>query len=100
MDFEDVLAEPDGMRSYKSVWRSNRQVYTAISFGCYRLLSLILGIPCSILWALYFAKMNFFGVWCFIPTLKALSLPVSDYLLLSNSMHEFFGNGLYSIFFG
>ncbi|XP_063072581.1 caveolin-3-like [Engraulis encrasicolus] len=63
VDFEDVIAEPDGTHSLDGVWRASYAAFTVSKYWCYRLLSAILGVPLALLWGLLFAALSFCQVW-------------------------------------
>ncbi|XP_076124585.1 caveolin-3-like [Alosa pseudoharengus] len=63
VDFEDVIAEPDGTRSLDGVWKASYSAFTVSKYWCYRLLSALLGVPLALLWGVLFATLSFGHVW-------------------------------------
>ncbi|XP_071383096.1 caveolin-3-like isoform X1 [Centroberyx affinis] len=71
VDFEDVIAEPDGTHSLDGVWKASYTTFTVSKYWCYRILSAILGIPVSLLWGFLFACLSFCHIWAVIPCIKS-----------------------------
>ncbi|XP_056131038.1 caveolin-3-like [Lampris incognitus] len=71
VDFEDVIAEPDGTHSMDGVWKLSYTTFTVSKYWCYRILSAILGIPVSLLWGFLFACLSFCHIWAVMPCIKS-----------------------------
>ncbi|XP_070562442.1 caveolin-3-like [Ptychodera flava] len=71
VSFEEVFAEPVGMHSFGGIWKWAFITFTGVKFWCYRLTTLICGIPCAIFWGIEFACLTFWHVWYVVPCTKA-----------------------------
>ncbi|KAL4655212.1 caveolin-3-like [Arapaima gigas] len=71
VDFEDVIAEPDGTHSPDGVWKFSYTTFTVSKYWCYRLLTAIFGIPVSLLWGFLFACISFCHIWAVMPCIKS-----------------------------
>ncbi|KAJ8378977.1 hypothetical protein AAFF_G00232710 [Aldrovandia affinis] len=71
VDFEDVIAEPDGTHSLDGVWKASYTTFTVSKYWCYRVLSAIFGIPISLLWGFLFACISFCHIWAVMPCIKS-----------------------------
>ncbi|KAK3556423.1 hypothetical protein QTP70_008349 [Hemibagrus guttatus] len=71
VDFEDVIAEPDGTHSMDGVWKASYTTFTISKYWCYRILSAIFGIPVALLWGFCFACISFCHIWAVMPCIKS-----------------------------
>lgn len=70
--FDDLFAEPDDeIYSHDRVWTLTQKVYTVTKYWCYRIFSIICGIPLAVFCGCYFACLSFCMVWCCIPCLRS-----------------------------
>lgn len=76
MDFEDVIAEPEGTHSFDGIWKASFTVFTVTKYWCYRLLSGLFGIPLAIIWGIYFAILSFFHIWAVMPCIKSYMIEI------------------------
>uniref|UniRef100_UPI00398F3C2D caveolin-1-like n=1 Tax=Pristiophorus japonicus TaxID=55135 RepID=UPI00398F3C2D len=74
VEFEEVMAEPEGSYSPGPVWRSSRSAFTASSYWGYRLLTAIFGVPLAVLWGFVYAAFSFCQVWAVVPCLRGYLL--------------------------
>ncbi|XP_029907998.1 caveolin-3 [Myripristis murdjan] len=70
VEFEDVIAEPDGTHSMDGVWKLSYTTFTVSKYWCYRILSAIFGIPVALLWGFLFACISFCHIWAVVPCIK------------------------------
>ncbi|KAL4226701.1 hypothetical protein ACF0H5_014681 [Mactra antiquata] len=75
--FEDVLAEPDGVRSIDCVWRLAYASFECWKGCCYKMTTLFCGVCIASCWGCEFAYIAFNHVWSFTPGLKALEINCS-----------------------
>ncbi|KAK2155457.1 hypothetical protein NP493_2073g00011 [Ridgeia piscesae] len=69
--FHDVIAEPDTeAQSSDRVWELSDQLFSTTKHWTYRVLSLVLAVPCAVCWGCQFATLAFCQVWCCVPCLK------------------------------
>lgn len=59
IDFEDVIAEPEGTHSFDGIWKASFTTFTVTKYWFYRLLSALFGIPMALIWGIYFAILSF-----------------------------------------
>lgn len=71
VEFEDVIAEPDGTHSLDGVWKLSYTTFTVSKYWCYRVLSAIFGIPVALLWGFLFACISFCHIWAVVPCIKS-----------------------------
>lgn len=70
VNFEDVIAEPDGTHSVDLVWKCSNDTFTFTKRWFYRFLTLLLGVILSMLWGLVFAIMSFLSIWVVAPCIR------------------------------
>jgi len=70
LDFDDILAEPETSHGFDSIWRLSFILFSQTKLWSYRLLSLLLSLPLSILWALTFSLLTSLYVWILRPSLR------------------------------
>lgn len=69
VDFEDVIAEPDGVHSADLVWKASNKIYTWSKYW-YCGLSAIFALPLTLIWGLLFAFLTFWRIWAVVPSIK------------------------------
>jgi len=67
IQFEDIIAEPDGYHSSTYVWHMSSTIYNFGKDAAYQLVSFIFGIPLSLIWGCLFASVACCHVWCYSP---------------------------------
>ncbi|KRZ68853.1 Caveolin-1, partial [Trichinella papuae] len=75
LNFEDILAEPDGYHSWDWVWRGTYHTFNTLRRFIYRFLALLFAVPCAIVWAMLFALLTSINVWILTPLAIAISIP-------------------------
>ena len=55
----------------KHVYLCILQAFTVTKMWCYKITSLILGVPCAVIWGIYFACLAFCTSWCCMPCIKS-----------------------------
>jgi len=70
VNFEDVLAEPEGAHSIDCVWKLSYTCFTCWLGLCYKLATLFYGICIAAEWGCEFAQVAFYHVWYITPCLK------------------------------
>ncbi|XP_077330061.1 caveolin-1 isoform X1 [Lithobates pipiens] len=76
IDFEDVIAEPEGTHSFDGIWKASFTTFTVTKYWFYRLLSAIFGIPLSLIWGIYFAILSFLHIWAVVPCIKSYLIEI------------------------
>uniref|UniRef100_A0A8C6YF83 Caveolin n=1 Tax=Naja naja TaxID=35670 RepID=A0A8C6YF83_NAJNA len=76
VDFEDVIAEPEGIHSFDGVWKASNTTFTVSKYWCYRILSGVLGLPLALLWGFLFACASFCHIWGAMPCIKSYFIEV------------------------
>jgi len=95
VNFRDVIAEPEGVHSFATVWGTSFKTYSVSKFWCYRLLTAFLGIPFALFWGIYFALLAFLNVWFVVPFVKAFVIQMKFFskvwgLIVSTFLDPFF----------
>nr|XP_046239471.1 caveolin-3-like [Scatophagus argus] len=72
VNFEDVIAEPDGIHSLALVWKFSYEAFTKSKKYIYCSLTAILGVPLSLIWGLLFASLSFLNFWVVMPCIKCV----------------------------
>ncbi|CAK6434253.1 unnamed protein product [Pipistrellus nathusii] len=76
IDFEDVIAEPEGIHSFDGIWKASFTTFTVTKYWFYRLLSALVGIPLALLWGIYFAIVSFVHIWVVVPYIKSFMIEI------------------------
>ncbi|XP_062990108.1 caveolin-1 isoform X1 [Elgaria multicarinata webbii] len=76
IDFEDVIAEPEGTHSFDGVWKASFTTFTVTKYWFYRLLSAIFGIPMALIWGIYFAILSFLHIWAVVPCIRSYLIEI------------------------
>ncbi|NP_001229660.1 caveolin-1 [Ornithorhynchus anatinus] len=76
IDFEDVIAEPEGTHSFDGIWKASFTTFTVTKYWFYRLLSALLGIPLALLWGIYFAILSFLHIWAVVPCIRSYLIEI------------------------
>merc|ERR1711876_132500 len=74
LDFSDVLAEPSSAHGFDPLWRLSFILFSNTKLWLYRLLSAILVLPLSLLWAVIFALFTILYVWVVRPVIKLVEV--------------------------
>ncbi|XP_052779546.1 caveolin-1-like [Mya arenaria] len=72
--FEDVLAEPEGVKSIDCVWSNAYGCFECGKHLCYKIFTLLCGICLGLCWGCTFAEVAFQHVWYFTPCLRMYSI--------------------------
>ena len=70
VDFNDVLAEPTSAQGFEPIWRLTYVLFSQTKLWLYRILSAILVLPLSLVWAVIFALATIAYVWVVRPMIK------------------------------
>lgn len=63
MTFEDVIAEPPSVRSGDRVWIWSNALFEVSRIWIYRIVTVLLAIPLSVIFGLLFAFMSCLHIW-------------------------------------
>ncbi|KAL4217082.1 Caveolin-1 [Mactra antiquata] len=75
VQFHDIFGEPDEtVFSFDFIWTWAFKLFTNVKLWCYRITSLICGLPLAIYWGIYFALLSFCAIWCCEPYMKAYAI--------------------------
>ncbi|XP_060595771.1 caveolin-1-like [Ruditapes philippinarum] len=74
VQFEDVLGEPEGIRSMDCVWKNSYSCFECGKNLCYKILTFLCGLCIALEWGCCFAGITFQNVWCCTPFLRAFSI--------------------------
>jgi len=67
INFEEIIAEPEGYHSSKYIWHLSNEVYRFFKDIMYQVFSLIFGVPLAAFWGLIFAFVACTHVWFYSP---------------------------------
>ncbi|KAM9799530.1 caveolin-2 [Syngnathus typhle] len=70
--FEDVIAEPMSVRSGDRVWLWSHALFEVSRIWVYRIISVLLAIPMSILSGILFAILSCIHIWMISPCIKSI----------------------------
>ncbi|ESO83672.1 hypothetical protein LOTGIDRAFT_222526 [Lottia gigantea] len=84
VQFEDVIAEPDGAHSFECCWTCTRLCFNCSKNCCYKFLTLICALPFSLCWGCMFAVITFEHVWHITPCLR-------NWMINMGCLQKFFG---------
>merc|ERR1711878_214606 len=74
LDFSDVLAEPSSAHGFDPLWRLSFILFSQTKLWLYRLVSAVLVLPLSVLWAVIFALFTILYVWVVRPVIKLVEV--------------------------
>lgn len=74
LDFSDVLAEPSSAHGFDPLWRLSFILFSQTKLWLYRLVSAVLVLPLSVLWAVIFALFTILYVWVLRPVIKIVEV--------------------------
>ncbi|XP_053377544.1 caveolin-1-like [Mercenaria mercenaria] len=74
--FEDVVAEPEGVRSMDCTWVNGFKCFECGKNVCYRILTLFCGLCIALFWGCEFAVTSFAHIWCYTPFIRDFSIGV------------------------
>ena len=91
LDFADVLAEPSSAHGFDPLWRLSFILFSNTKLWLYRLVSAILVLPLSIIWAAVFAVFTILYVWIIRPTIKIVEVVFAVFKRVSSKELQFRG---------
>ncbi|XP_062401719.1 caveolin-2-like [Sardina pilchardus] len=68
--FEDVIAEPPSVRSFDKVWLGSHTIFEVSRLWFYRLISLLLAVPVSLVAGILFAILSCLHIWLIMPCVQ------------------------------
>merc|ERR1712033_51280 len=72
--FEDIIAEPEGIRSMDCVWTLSNKCFKLCQHLIYWILTFFYGICIAIEWGQEFAYIAFIHIWYITPFFKVLEI--------------------------
>ncbi|KAL2091561.1 hypothetical protein ACEWY4_013824 [Coilia grayii] len=70
VNFEDVIAEPPSVRSFDKVWLWSHALFEVSRLWFYRLISLLLAVPVSLVAGILFAILSCLHIWLIMPCVQ------------------------------
>ncbi|XP_014208385.1 caveolin-3-like [Copidosoma floridanum] len=70
VSWDDVIGEPDGIKSPECAWRLSNYCFRLSRNFCYILLSVVVAPVFALLLGLTFACLAFEHIWCIVPCLR------------------------------
>merc|ERR1712154_500760 len=74
VQFEDILAEPEGAHAMDCVWSNSYKCFNLYKKCCYMIMTLCCGICIAAEWGCEFAYVAFVHIWYITPCFKWLEL--------------------------
>ena len=74
IDFDDVLAEPSAAHGFDPIWRLSFVLFSQTKLWIYRIISAIVAIPLTILWAIIVSILSVLYVWVIRPIIRIIEL--------------------------
>ena len=74
VQFDEVFGEPEGVRSLDGVWRCSYVCFSGTLSICYKILTVLCGVPYAFCWACTFACIAFEQIWYTTPYLRCCSI--------------------------
>ncbi|XP_022334719.1 caveolin-1-like [Crassostrea virginica] len=74
VQFEDILAEPEGVRSLDCVWKLSYKCFSCWKTLCYVIMTTLCGICLAAEWGCQFSYIAFVHIWYITPCFKILEL--------------------------
>ncbi|XP_036387649.1 caveolin-2-like [Megalops cyprinoides] len=68
--FEDVIAEPPSVRSFDKVWLWSHALFEVSRLWFYRIISLLLAVPVSLVAGILFALLSCLHIWLIMPCVQ------------------------------
>jgi hypothetical protein len=72
--FEEILGEPDGIRSIDGVWKTSYICFNGTLNCCYKVLSVLCAVPLACCWGFHFACLACSEIWCVTPCIRAITI--------------------------
>lgn len=77
INFEDIIAEPEGYHSSKYSWHMSTEIYGWGKMHAYELLSFLFGVPMSMFWGCLYAIVACLNVWIYNPLKRSQTIKAS-----------------------
>merc|ERR1712036_136774 len=77
LDFDDVLAEPAAAQGFDWAWKLAFVLFSQTKLWIYKILSAVVAVPISIMWAVVFAAITVIYIWIISPALRLLDLKLA-----------------------
>ncbi|KAJ8686599.1 hypothetical protein QAD02_022393 [Eretmocerus hayati] len=75
--WDDIIGEPDGVRSPECAWRLSNHCFRLSHGCCYVLLSVLIAPLVALCLGLTFACLAFEHIWCIVPCLRVWRISCS-----------------------
>jgi hypothetical protein len=75
--FEEVLGEPEGVRSLDGVWKVSYLCFNGTLNCCYKALTVFCAVPLACCWGCKFACLACTNIWCLTPCYRACSIQLA-----------------------
>ncbi|XP_045495094.1 caveolin-3-like isoform X1 [Colias croceus] len=72
--WDDVIGEPEGVRSPERAWRISHFCFRHARNWCYIVLSVLVAPPCALVLGVGFACLAFEQIWCATPCLRCVKI--------------------------
>ncbi|CAK6974241.1 caveolin-2 [Scomber scombrus] len=93
--FEDVIAEPVSVRSGDRIWIWSNALFEVCRVWIYRIVTVLLAIPISIISGLFFAIFSCFHIWMVSPCVRCMFIGTRWLQSLWNIVIDIIGRPLF-----
>ena len=93
VQFDDVLAEPEGAHSADCVWQNSYKCFNCGMACWYKILTYCCGICIALGWGCAFAEVAFSAIWIWTPFMRLLTITLFP---IKKIMSIFLSSKLYS----
>ncbi|XP_028670330.1 caveolin-2 [Erpetoichthys calabaricus] len=90
VNFEDVIAEPEGTHSFDKVWVCSHAVFELVKYLLYAFLTTVLAIPLSFVAGIYFAVISAIHIWIVMPCIKSCLMALPPFKAIWKSLVDMF----------
>ncbi|KAJ8257928.1 hypothetical protein GJAV_G00191240 [Gymnothorax javanicus] len=98
VSFEDVIAEPQSVRSTDKVWICSHTIFEVSRVWLYRIFTTLLAVPVSLITGLLFAILSCLHIWLLMPCVQFLLLNTPCLRTLWDSVLDIFISPLFRSF--
>nr|XP_002121925.1 uncharacterized protein LOC100180042 [Ciona intestinalis] len=77
VNFDDVIAEPEGYYTPKYSWHLSKEVYGFSKGCCYSVASFFCSVPAAFLWGIWFAFIACLNIWLLVPFRRCHNIKMS-----------------------
>jgi hypothetical protein len=77
--FEEVIGEPEGVRSIDCVWKCTYCCFNGTLDCCYKTLTVLCAIPLACCWGCEFACLACYHIWYYTPYIRFCTIHCTSF---------------------